>query len=75
MDGAVAFLSYQRAGEVVVIDHTFVPETLRGRGIAAILTRSALGTARQEGWRIAPLCSYVATFIERHPEYADLVGA
>lgn len=72
-DGPSAFLSYTFEGDCVVFDHTFVPETLRGRGIAAKLARAALEEARQRRWRIVPRCSYVAAFIKRNPEFADLV--
>lgn len=47
-DGApLAFLSYVLTRDRVVLDHTFVPEALRGRGIAAALTQAALDDARQ----------------------------
>lgn len=72
-DGPSSFLSYTFEGDRVVFDHTFVPDELRGRGIAANLVRAALNEARQRRWRIVPRCSYVAAFIKRHPEFADLV--
>ena len=72
-DGPSSFLSYTFEGDCVVFDHTFVPDELRGRGIAANLVRAALNEARQRRWRIVPRCSYVAVFIKRHPEFADLV--
>ena len=69
----LAFLSYTHEGERAVLDHTFVPDDLRGQGIAAALARAALNEARQRRWKIVPRCSYVAGFIERNPEFADLV--
>ncbi len=71
-DEPLSFLSYMYEGDRVVFDHTFVPEELRGRGIAAKLARAALTEARERHWRIVPRCSYVATFIKRNPEFADL---
>ncbi len=68
-----AVLTYTQAGSHVIFDHTFVPDELRGRGLAAELVRAALNEARQRRWKIVPRCSYVASFIERHPAYADLV--
>ncbi len=67
-----AFLEYDIAGERVVFEHTFVPDARRGQGLAAALTRAALEEARRAGWIIVPACSYVAAYIERHPEFADL---
>jgi len=72
-DGSIAFLSYTPEAGRVAFDHTFVPKAFRGCGMAARLTRAALEEARRQRWRVVPSCSYVATFIERHPEYADLV--
>ena len=71
--GATAFLEYEEAGEgLVVFTHTFVPEALRGGGVAAELTRFALDDARARGRKVVPRCSYTDTFMRRHREYADL---
>jgi predicted GNAT family acetyltransferase len=72
-DGVLAFLSYTREGAAVVMDHTYVPDAFRGRGVGAALVRAALDEARRQNWSIVPRCSFVAAFIERNPEYADLV--
>jgi phosphotransferase system enzyme I (PtsI) len=72
-DAPLAFLSYTHEGEHVILDHTFVPDELRRHGMAATLVRAALDEARQRRWKIVPRCSYVAGFIERNPEFADLV--
>jgi hypothetical protein len=73
VDNQVAFLSYQHDRGRVILDHTFVPETLRGRGLAGVLAQAALEAARAEGWRIVPQCSFVASYLRRHPQFADLV--
>jgi predicted GNAT family acetyltransferase len=69
----VAYLSYTEESGRVSFDHTHVPEGLRGKGVAATLVRGALEAARQHHWKIVPRCSYVAGFLERNPEFADLV--
>lgn len=71
--GPSAALSYTPANGLVIFEHTFVPEELRGQGLAAHLVRSALTEARQRHWRVVPRCEYVAGFIARHPEFADLI--
>ena len=73
IDGRSAYLSYSIQGSRVFFDHTFVPDQFRGRGVAATLVRAALEEARRQQWKVVPTCSYVATFIDRHPEYAGLV--
>lgn len=70
----MAHLDYLIEGGRMVCTHTFVPPELRGRGLAEQLVRAALAEARTKGWRVVPACSYVAAFIERHPEYRDLLA-
>lgn len=71
--GAEAELTYGRGeGNVLVADHTYVPNEFRGRGIAEILVQHLIADAEREGTRILPLCSYVAVQFERHPEWAAL---
>ncbi|EMO57441.1 hypothetical protein LEP1GSC161_1886 [Leptospira santarosai str. CBC1416] len=53
---------------------TYVPSELRGKGIAADLVRTALNKARSLNKKIIPSCSYVVTFLNRHPDYNDLVS-
>jgi predicted GNAT family acetyltransferase len=71
--GAEAELTYGRRGtDVIVADHTYVPPSFRGRGIAELLVNRAIADARSEGIKVMPLCSYVAAQFRRHPEWADL---
>lgn len=70
----VAHLDYELQGEKVVITHTFAPVELRGTGLAEQLARAALDWTRRRGAKVAPACSYVARFIERHAEYQSLLG-
>jgi predicted GNAT family acetyltransferase len=73
--GDPAVLTYHIKGGITVMDHTFVPAHLRGKGIAAILTRDALLEARRLGWKIIPDCSYVETYILRNPEFENLLDS
>lgn len=73
LEGHEAELLYDRRDGRMVIRHTGVPEAIGGRGVAAALVRAALDHARAQGWRVVPACSYSAAYVERHPEYADLV--
>ncbi len=67
LDGALAVADYAtRPDGARVLTHTFVPETLRGRGVAERLVRAALADARAEGRKVVPECSYAARFIQRH---------
>ncbi|EST37677.1 hypothetical protein N566_11675 [Streptomycetaceae bacterium MP113-05] len=57
----------------LVLTHTEVSDGYAGRGLGSRLVREVLDTARERGLRVTPRCPYVAGFIRRHREYADLV--
>ena len=74
-DGEVAgFAAYQRRADVVVLTHTEVDEAYEGMGAGGRLARVALEQIRAEGLTVDPQCSFMAGFIDKHSEYADLVG-
>lgn len=74
VDGVLCVLDYQLQDGVMAIVHTGVPSQVGGRGIAAELTKVALDTARANGWKVRPLCSYAAVYMRRHPDYNDLLA-
>lgn len=73
VDGGTATCLYRLNGTRMDIVHTEVPWMVEGRGIAGQMVQAALDHARQQGWRVRPLCSYVAAYIRRHPETLDLL--
>lgn len=70
--GKVAELTWTASGKVRMADHTFVPPEARGMGLAQQLVEALVADAREQGFRIAPHCSYVAAQFRRHPEWAEL---
>lgn len=70
----LAFLTYQLSGDRMFVLHTEVPEVLEGHGIGGKLAAAALDHARNEGLRVVLYCEFVTAYVERHPEYADLVA-
>ena len=72
---AVAFVEYERAGDDrIALLHTEVPEALSGQGVGSKLVRGVLDALRAEGAKVVPRCEFVAAFVERHPEYRDLLA-
>ena len=65
---------YRVDGRVMTMHHTYVPPALAGRGIAANLVGVALAHARDQGLQVRPTCSYVARYMQRHPETLDLLA-
>ena len=65
--------AYQRRGTQVVFVHTEVDDSAEHSGLGSRLVRSALDDVRGRGETVVPRCSFVAGWIQRHPEYQDLV--
>jgi predicted GNAT family acetyltransferase len=59
-------------GGVRAAEHTLVPPAIGGRGVAARLVEAMIADARRQGFKIAPLCSYVDAAFRQHPEWSDL---
>lgn len=72
--GGVAFASFRRDGDTLIITHTEVPAAHEGRGIGSQLVRGLFENARDSGRRIVPACSFVAAWARRHPEFAEVLA-
>ena len=69
------FAEYRRRGDTTSFTHTLVEQQYGGRGFGSILIRGALDAERAAGRAVKPYCPFVRGYIEKHPEYADLVAA
>ena len=73
-DGDPARLTFVETGpDRIAIDYSFVPPPYRGRGVALKLIKRAVDDARAKGFKIMPLCGYVAAEFRHHPEWADVL--
>jgi predicted GNAT family acetyltransferase len=72
-DELIGIVTYRLGEDVITLVHTEVDPAHEGEGHASTLARGALDDARSRGLRVVPSCSYVASYVEKHPEYADLV--
>lgn len=74
VDGVLAgFAEYRRRDGRTVFTHTEVDDAFEGRGVGGALARAALDDVRRRGERAVPVCPFIADWIERHPDYDDLV--
>lgn len=55
-------------------EHTLVPPAIGGQGVAARLVEAMVADARENGFKVGPVCSYVVTAFQRHPEWSDVAG-
>lgn len=72
--GQTAFANYRATPQAVIITHTETPRALRGQGIASELVKGALEMIRADGHKVIAGCGFVVDFLDKHPEYADLVA-
>lgn len=77
VDGAVAGFAQFRAGTPgqAIFWHTEVDPAYEGKGIGSVLARHALDDVRARGEQVIAQCPFIAAYIKRHPEYADLLVA
>ncbi len=74
VDNAVAgFAEFRTDGEVVILPHTVVDDAYEGQGVGSALVRQTLEDLRARGARIRPTCPFVRSWLDRHPDYTDLV--
>ena len=73
-EAGTAFIAYRQTGGVLSLDHTEVPEALGGRGIGSAVVKGALDLIGSRKQKIVANCSFVAKYIERHPEYRALLA-
>ena len=70
----VAFIEYRDDSSARSLTHTKVNENLEGQGIGSQLVKFALEEIKSSGSSLVPLCPFVAVYIQRHREYAELVA-
>ncbi len=73
VDGHIAATYYSIADGVITFIHTEVPPELGGKGIGSKLIRGALDQVRAEGLNVIAQCPFMKAFIEKHPDYQDLL--
>ena len=58
---------------LVIADHTYVPESMRGTGMGKALVHRLIEDARKDGFKIIPLCPFVKAQYARNPEWSDVM--
>jgi predicted GNAT family acetyltransferase len=73
-DDLAGFLLYQAGPhDILQLVHTEIHPRFEGRGMASTLIRTVLDTERERGQQILPVCPFVKAFLQKHPDYVDLV--
>jgi predicted GNAT family acetyltransferase len=75
VEGHLAAAYYRRAGGIITFVHTEVPPELGGKGVGSRLVKGALDQVRAAELKVIAECPFVKGWIEKHPDYADLLKA
>jgi len=75
VDGHIAATYYEIADGVITFVHTEVPPELGGKGVGSKLVKGALDQVRSDGLKVIARCPFVKGWIDKHPDYADLLKA
>ncbi len=71
----LAEMTFVPTGEhLIIIDHTYVSDVLKGQGVGKLLLNELAGWARKEHKKIIPLCPYAKAQMEKNSEYHDLLA-
>jgi uncharacterized protein len=74
VEGELAgFAQYRERPRLLALTHTEIDERFEGRGLGGELISFALDDARERGLAVLPFCPFVNAYIQRHPEYVELV--
>lgn len=73
IENAIAKIEYKKEEGKIYLTHTEVPQSLAGKGIASKLLSKVLEDIERKELKLIPLCSFVASYLQRHPEWNKLV--
>ena len=75
IDGVLVGVSqYELTADTITFLHTVVRQEYEGQGVGGAIARFALDDARARGLQVRPLCPYIRGWLDRHPEYGDLIS-
>lgn len=76
VDGELAgFVEYTAGNDTIALTHTEVDDAFGGQGVGGRLAAGALDDIRRQGKQVNPICPFIKGWIEKHPDYQDLVAA
>jgi len=75
VEGSIAFIQYKLDGNLLVLIHTEVPPVLEGKGAGSAIVQKALQYAKDNHYKIVPLCPFVQSYLKRHKEWNDIIAS
>jgi predicted GNAT family acetyltransferase len=74
VEGHIAFIESKLSHEILFLIHTEVPPELEGKGVGSAIVKKALQYAKDNHYKIVPLCVFVQSYLKRHKEWDDIVS-
>jgi predicted GNAT family acetyltransferase len=71
---STAFIEYKLSGHTLFLIHTEVPHELEGKGVGGAIVQKALQYAKDNDYKIVPICPFVQSYLQRHKEWNDIVA-
>lgn len=75
VEGNIAFIEYRLSHETLFLTHTEVPPALEGKGVGSAIVAKALQYAKENKYKIVPVCVFVQSYLKRHPQWNDVVAS
>ncbi len=72
LPNGTALGKYKTTDNVIILRQVFVPQDLRGKGVASRFMAEIVSYAQSENLKIQPFCSYARTWLEKCPEHHSL---
>ncbi|GAA3868036.1 GNAT family N-acetyltransferase [Celeribacter arenosi] len=67
--------TFSKTGDkIIIIDHTDMPDALRGQGYGAVLIERIVADMREQSKKIVPLCPFAASQFRKHPDWSDVLN-
>ncbi|MEO8515474.1 MAG: GNAT family N-acetyltransferase [Flavobacterium sp.] len=75
VENHIAFIEYILTNEnIMFLTHTEVPIALEGKGVGSAIVSKTLQYIKEKGYTLAPLCSFVAAYVKRHPDWKSILA-
>src|SRR4051794_37128080 len=74
VEGSTAFIEYKLSDQTLFLIHTEVPPALEGKGVGSAIVEKSLQYAKDNDYKIVPLCPFLQSYLKRHKEWNDIVA-
>lgn len=74
VDGQEVYVLYAEDKQTLDLYSTYTPPKLRGQGLAEKVVLAAFEYAQEKNLKVIPSCWYVRVFIDKHPEFQNIVS-